>query len=625
MNARIVWLVAVSVSLLFSATNISAQEYYYDLDSIWYVSPSNSKIAVQYDSSYAQPQLAAFLGNHPCLDDQVTPSYLHRGFQIFTITSGCSYATASADVLSDSVVFRALPVYVVDVDNAEFKVTDLIDVQFDEDLSTDSCHNLLEAYGLHFVDSSKYRHNLWVCALDDTIMTSPLPYGNSLHELEQTEWACAHQYAAPELQSDPTDSYFAHQWNLKNAGQNGGTPDNDIDADSAWLVPLTDSSFKVAILDDGFTAHIDLPSARLESGYDFFYQDFDPSPYTDQNHGMACMGILAATMGDTGISGVSGSSKIIPIRIFNDVGVSTDTIRVADAIRYAATRARIISNSWGYPGVSPIVHVANAIRDVVNGAGAGLQGPQGTFGCVMLFAAGNYADDPGGPTSVIFPANMPEVIAVGAIDNQAYKWDYSCYGEPLDLVAPSGWDGDPYGNMSMASNLWTIDQMGLNGWNPLITGNYAEEADDVDYTAMMGGTSGACPQVAGIVALLMARGHDSINVYNPTPDILDILAGSAEDLGATGWDTQFGHGRANAFRAMLAIIRGDLDNNGVLDAADVNLMIRDLFFGGPPALFKGLSDVNCDGTRDAIDLNLFIVHVYHGGPPPDICYAHYDY
>ncbi len=556
-----------AMGFVLIASSAAAQEFYYDLDSAWYVAPSSEKIAIQFDSdsAYAELQITQFYSNHPCLDDSDTITYLHRGFLVFGVSSPCSYAAAAADLLADTLIRKVVPVYVADIDSAEFKVTDLIDVQFNEELSTDSCMSILSAHGLHFVDSSEYRHNLWKCALDDSIRTTPLRYGNALHALDETEWACAHQYASPQLQSDPPDPYFANQWHLKNTGQNGGTPDNDIDADSAWLIPLTDSSFDVAILDDGFTTHLDLPSERLSTGYDFYYGDFNPSPSTNQNHGMACMGLLAATLGDTGVVGVAGSSHIVPVRIFNDQGGSVDTLDLAKAIRYAATRARVISNSWGYARISPFADVANAIRDVINGAGAGLQGPQGTYGCVMIFAAGNYAENPHIPPfvyhiePVVFPANMPEVIAVGAIDNEASKWDYSCYGAALDVVAPSGYDGDPYGSSDQASNLWTIDQEGNDGWNPNVTGGLAAETDDVDYTAMMGGTSGACPQVAGIVALLMARGHDSINVYNPTPDILDILAGSAEELGTTGWDTQFGHGRANAFRAMLSIIRGDLN------------------------------------------------------------------
>ncbi|MBD3297810.1 MAG: S8 family serine peptidase [candidate division Zixibacteria bacterium] len=357
-------------------------------------------------------------------------------------------------------------------------------------------------------------------------------------------------------------------------------------------------------------------------GYDFVGSvgsnpapDNDPTPGETENHGMACAGIMAASHNDTGVVGVFGSCEVVPIKIFDDSGRGTaHTQPIVDAIYYAHSRgARVVSNSWGYRREEPITDIQAAIREIVNGAGGSSRSPQATYGMVFVFAAGNWSPI----YNVLFPANMPEVIAVGATDKNDQRWYYSCTGSALDIMAPSG-------NAGLQGDQWTVDQLGFDGWNPQVTGSNPAETDDVDYTAMMGGTSGACPQVAGIVGLLMARGHDSINPYNPTPNILDILAGSAEDLGTTGWDTQFGHGRANAFRAMLSIIRGDLNNDGFLDAVDYNLMIQVLFYNAP-TLFPGLADVNCDGTYDATDLNLLIVHLWHNYPPPDICYEHYDY
>jgi len=595
----------------------SGQDFYYDLDSIWYVTPSTEWIAVQFDSTRPEPQLGTFVANHGCLDGNDTTSYLHRGFYLFGVAEGWTYATAAASLTSDSVVYRALPVYMTTADSADFKVTDLIDVQFEENLSTDSCEALLASLGLHIIDSSEYRQNLWVVALDDSIRESPLWYGNMLHTFPETEWACARQYDAPELQFDPPDPYFVNQWHLKNTGQNGGIPDNDIDADSAWEFATYPVPFDVAILDDGFATHLDMPDERLSNGEDFAANDLDPSPWSFDAHGMACMGLLAATVGDTGVAGVAGATWIVPVRIFG-TDASADSNDVADAIRFAGSRTRVISNSWGYRRTSPIEAVANAIRDVSNQcASSKIRNPQVPPGSVMIFAAGNYADDLPSFPPVVFPANMPEVIAVGAIDNQATKWDYSCYGGSLDIVAPSGSDLDLRGNQSLASSLWTVDQMGNLGWNPSVTGIFPEETDDVDYTAVMGGTSGACPQVAGVVAMLMSRGHSDILYCNPGPVIREILTKSAEPLGDT---LLFGHGRLNAYRAMLSIVRGDVNNDFWTDALDVNLLVDIVFFGQTPVLDRRIGDLDCNGFADATDVAFLIDQVYFGGPTPGICF-----
>ena len=106
--------------------------------------------------------------------------------------------------------------------------------------------------------------------------------------------------------------------------------------------------------------------------------------------------------------------------------------------------------------------------------------------------------------------------------------------------------------------------------------------------------------------------------------VKSIIRNSAVDIAATGHDDSTGFGRLNAFRALLSIIRGDMDNDADWDTIDVDLMIQALFFNGDPGPFPGLWDVNCDGFGDSVDLNIFISTVYFNGAPPDICFV-YDY
>ena len=76
MNLASKTLALVAVVLLIGGTTASAQEYYYDLDSAYAVFPSPDWIAVQYDTTKIQPQLAAFFAAHSCLDDTVSVTYL---------------------------------------------------------------------------------------------------------------------------------------------------------------------------------------------------------------------------------------------------------------------------------------------------------------------------------------------------------------------------------------------------------------------------------------------------------------------------------------------------------------------------------------------------------------------
>ena len=92
---------------------------------------------------------------------------------------------------------------------------------------------------------------------------------------------------------------------------------------------------------------------------------------------------------------------------------------------------------------------------------------------------------------------------------------FSNYGDELDVAAPgdmiySTWVGDSY--------------------------------------RYMGGTSMATPHVSGLAALLKSYAPH----LNPTR-LRGILTGTADDLGASGWDILYGHGRINAYNALSAL------------------------------------------------------------------------
>ncbi|MBI5868293.1 MAG: S8 family serine peptidase [candidate division Zixibacteria bacterium] len=619
----LVTLIAVGTLTAAGGSLSLAQEFYYDLNIQYNLVPSSQKIGVQLDTTQTMQTQSEFFTVHPCLDASVTPEYLQRGFWIYGLQPGYGFEGATSDLHTDASVNRVVPVYMTQSDLAEFKVTDLVDVQFDIGLSHDSALGLLASHGLRFVDSSTYRHSLWTCTLDDSIKASPLTYGNAMHVLPGVKWACARQYASPVLAgtATPTDPYYQYQYYLNNAGQNSGIPGIDIAAAQAWQVPLADSSLIVAVIDDGIALHSDLPASRILPGYDFAGNciscipssppDSDPTPGPNQNHGMACAGILAASHNGIGVAGVFGGCRILPVKIYDNSGIRADATPIADAIRWARDEgARVLSCGWTYPGTAPIVAVANAIRDVVDPcSGCMVAGPP--TGAVVVFAAGNDLNYNGGP--VLFPANMPEVIAVGAVDNTGQQWSYSRTGFELDVVAPSG-------DINLWGDQWTIDQSAGLGWNPLVTGSRGD-APDQGYTMRMGGTSGACPQVAGIAALLLARGNPEIDPVRPYLKIREIITRSAtDDIGPAGVDPYYGYGRANAYRAMLSIIHGDVNNDGMRDVMDVIGTIDVAFSGANAALDNSVADVNCDSAADVFDVITLIGHILQGEPAPAICY-----
>lgn len=157
------------------------------------------------------------------------------------------------------------------------------------------------------------------------------------------------------------------------------------------------------------------------------------------------------------------------------------------------------------------------------------------MGSVVLFSSGNNNQD------VIFPARLENVIAVGAssfcderksftsCDNE--DWWGSNFGESLDLVAPG-------------VEIWTTDISGANG--------YTLEDDEPDFN----GTSSACPNAAGVVALIL-----SVNPELTQQEAREILERSTDKIDGYNysitqgqphgsWNSEVGYGRVNAFAAV---------------------------------------------------------------------------
>ncbi len=367
-----------------------------------------------------------------------------------------------------------------------------------------------------------------------------------LNQLPFIEWATPNLASEPILCSGvmPDDMYFPNQWHLNNTGQSGGTPNADINAPKAWEITTGDPNIVIAVLDEGvdithpdlvnniYTNPNEIPNNGIDDdkngkiddvhGWDFIDNDNNLQPSSNDAHGTACAGLTAAQGNNSiGVTGVTWNCKIMPIRIANSAGFITYA-QIATAIRYAAVSgADILSNSWGGTYSSEVLH--SAIQDVTAKNGIGRKGK----GCVVLASAGNWAN--GGP--VFSPAVFPETIAVGAINSKDQRWYYSASGTQLDIVAPSG-------NASLLGDLWTTDITGNAGYNN-------RNSSIKDYTDLMGGTSGSCPIVAGVAALIL-----SIDPNLTKTEVQNILLHSARDLGPSGWDELYGLGCVDAYAAV---------------------------------------------------------------------------
>lgn len=434
--------------------------------------------------------------------------------------------------------------------------------------------------------------------------------GNRLFESELFIQARAGLALPFEPMSDPNDEYYGYQWYLKNDGSGGGTADADIDFDEARDFYMPTTPITIGIIDDGFEAHADLPVSRLVGGWDYYHGDSDVTPGPLDAHGVGCAGIIAATQdNDEGVAGITDYNvSYIGQKMFADVRppwplscAATDGM-IALAIDSCRVKgAKVISNSWGcsWPPncySQPIEHALTKADSA---------------GTVLVFATGNCTTC----AWVSYPARHPKVIAVGATNRSDMRWNYSMYGSEIDVVAPSA-------ATKLQGDIWTLDRMGNYGYNP---NRITCDPQDVDYDCKFGGTSAACPQVSGVATLLLLRRPDLIG---NTEQVREVVRHSAQDqvgdgYDAPGWDQYYGWGRLNAARAILAVVRGDADNNGLLNISDCVYLQAYIFGGGPepqPTLLTGDSD--CNGIVNISDIACLIAHIFGGGPAPKICFEY---
>ncbi|MEH6659620.1 S8 family serine peptidase [Leeuwenhoekiella marinoflava] len=345
------------------------------------------------------------------------------------------------------------------------------------------------------------------------------------------------------------DPFFSSQWSINNQGYLGGTVDADMDVDDAWN-HTTGTGIKVAVIDDGVDlSHTDL-TANLLTGYDATDGSSNGAPNESRNdaHGTACAGIIAAVANNTnGTAGVAYSAKIIPVRIAYSVSsISTVWITsdnwIANGINWAwQNGADVLSNSYGGGSYSSVIE--NAINNAVNNGRSGK-------GSVVLFSSGN---DPGGDGDpVSFPATVESVISVGASSMcdtrknlsscDGENWG-SNYGAGLDLVAPG-------------VKIYTTDISGSNGYG------------SGDYISNFNGTSSACPNAAGVVALILSANqnltqHEAREILERNVDKVSgysYITKSGQPNGT--WNSQVGYGRINAKKAVEEALLSNISITG---------------------------------------------------------------
>lgn len=318
----------------------------------------------------------------------------------------------------------------------------------------------------------------------------------------------------------PGDPRFSDSWHLRNTGQEGGSPGMDIGAEKAWDMTTGAPDVVTVIIDTGVQQdHVDI---NQDTGNDFTSQSSTDGGPVNQcdNHGTPVAGVLSSPINDDLTVGVAPDSRIRSARAFiSEVSNpcpgrwSTQFSWTVDALDWAMSiGARITNNSNSYDqSSSAIASKYEETRDA---------------GMVHFASAGNDAS-----AGMNFPASLASVNAVSAVNRTGGLASFSNFGTELSVSAPG-------------VDIYASDRDPADGY-----------AAGQAY-AVLDGTSFASPIAAGVVALLFSRAS---NLDGRESEL--FLQASATDLGAEGFDEEYGWGMVQAETALqlLDIFEDDLE------------------------------------------------------------------
>lgn len=287
-----------------------------------------------------------------------------------------------------------------------------------------------------------------------------------------------------------------------------------VNAEKAWAITMGSPSVKVGVIDTGIDrGHYDIgfgndgySNVSYTLGYDYKNDISYQTPLHD--HGTNVAGVLGAkTNNNNGIAGIAGGNGTAGVTMISYCVMNQlveEAVGIGDAIIDAVNNGAKIINISIKSSYDP--YKDQAIGYAYNN------------GATIVCSTGN--DNSG---SISYPASDYRTIAVGAINQDDYRWvepgssEGSNYGSGLDIVAP----GDMIYTTKLSNTYW--------------------------YYA---GTSFASPLVTGTVALMK-----SVNSSLTPGQISNILRNTATKIPyytSSGWNSEVGYGVLNAFAAVLA-------------------------------------------------------------------------
>lgn len=421
--------------------------------------------------------------------------------------------------------------------------------------------SLLQKYACTLEKKYPFANNIYLVSASaftkyDALQTANLFFETGLFEYTEPDFKIYNI-----LNDAPNDALYNLQWAHNNTGstdQHSGKPGADMAIDSAWTITMGDPDITIAVIDSGVdTAHADLKGNLLQ-GFDCFTLTANPGDGMPRKnadaHGTNCAGIIGAIANNNiGIAGIAPLCKIIPVNLSDENHFFASEYGIAAGIDYAwQNGASVLSNSWttGFQ--------SNILDDAIHRAIT--QGRNGK-GCIVLFATGNEN------SGISYPASNKEVIAVGGStmcdERKSFftcdgeSWWGANFGAGLDVVAP-------------CVKIPSTDISGSNGYN-------TSAGADGDYFLTFNGTSSACPNAAGVAALILSAdknlsSNDVRIIMETNCDKLSLYDFNSTAGNPNGsWNNEVGYGRVNAYKSVLAAKSGSFCNVEIAASGNTRL------------------------------------------------------
>lgn len=303
-----------------------------------------------------------------------------------------------------------------------------------------------------------------------------------------------------------------------------------LNANRVHRMDATGSGIQVAMVDTGFYRH---PFYNWH-GYRAQATVLGPGATNptkdDHGHGTGEAANIFATAPD---------AELIPIKMAADpVGAFNAAV---------AQNPQVITNSWGYSIDRAPCRLTPYLRALETAVASAVAN-----GIVVCFSAGNghYG----------FPGSHPDVISVGGVH---VKYPFISYNDVEASSYASSFSSCLYSGRDVPDLCGLVGKK-VSGTAPLImlpvqpgsTLDFPNTGSTKDGWGIFSGTSAACPQVAGVVALILEKDPslspaDVKNIL--IKSATDVTSGSSSmgDAAATGPDRATGAGLVNAKWAYL--------------------------------------------------------------------------